>query len=106
MDKYRKIIKKIAISGTIENIVVLNTGHINDSYVLCTKEKNTPNYLLQRINHDIFENVDILQNNIKLVTDHIRKKLTEKGESDIDFKVLTMIPTKDNKLYYYDGESY
>lgn len=62
--------------------------------------------MLQRINHLIFTNVDMLQNNIQIVTSHIRKKLEEKGENDIDRKVLTFLPTKDNKLYYFDGDNY
>ena len=48
----------------------------------------------------------MLQNNIQVVTSHIRKKLEAKGETDIDRKVLTFLPTKDGKLYYSDGDSY
>ena len=62
--------------------------------------------MLQRINHLIFTNVDMLQNNIHVVTTHIRKKLEEKGKTDIDRKVLTFLPTKDGKKYYFDGDSY
>ena len=48
----------------------------------------------------------MLQNNIHVATTHIRKKLEEKGETDIDRKVLTFLPTKDGKKYYFDGDSY
>ncbi len=48
----------------------------------------------------------MLQNNFYQVTTHIRHKLETKGETDIDRKVLTLIPTTDGKLYYFDGESY
>lgn len=80
-------------------------GHINDTLKV-TNEKGEIKYVLQRINHLIFKNVDMLQNNIHTVTSHIRKKLEEKGENDIDRKVLTFLPTKDGKLYYFDGDSY
>ena len=33
-------------------------------------------------------------------------ELDEKGETDIDRKVLTFLPTKDGKKYYFDGDSY
>ena len=39
----------------------------------------------------------MLQNNINIVTNHIRKNWKAKGESDIDRKVLTFLPTKDGK---------
>ncbi|MCD7935611.1 MAG: aminoglycoside phosphotransferase family protein [Tannerellaceae bacterium] len=80
-------------------------GHINDTLKVTT-DTGEAKYILQRINHHIFTNVDMLQNNIHTVTTHIRKKLEAKGEPDIDRKVLTFLPTKEGKLYYFDGDSY
>jgi hypothetical protein len=80
-------------------------GHINDT--LCVRVGNgEPKYVLQRINHHIFTNVDMLQNNIRTVTTHIRGKLLQRGEKDIDRKTLSFLPAKDGKYYYFDGESY
>jgi Ser/Thr protein kinase RdoA (MazF antagonist) len=62
---------------------------------------------LQRINHHIFKDVDLLQKNIVSVTSHIRGKLEAAGAVDVDRKVLTFISLKDSDLtYYFDGESY
>ena len=61
---------------------------------------------MQRINHAIFQNVDMLQANIEAVTHHIRTKLQEKGESDIDRKVLHFLPADNGKTYWFDGENY
>jgi Ser/Thr protein kinase RdoA (MazF antagonist) len=38
--------------------------------------------------------------NIQLVTDHIREKLETAGVSDVERRVLQLVPTKDGKLYY------
>ena len=62
--------------------------------------------MLQRINHAIFQDVDLLQHNIEVVTAHIRRKLEESGTSDIDRKVLRFIPTDSGKTYYFDGTNY
>jgi Ser/Thr protein kinase RdoA (MazF antagonist) len=62
--------------------------------------------VLQRINHQIFKDVELLQRNIDLVTSHIRQKLTEAGETDIDRKVLTFLPAGGGKSYHFDGENY
>ncbi|MCQ2077824.1 MAG: aminoglycoside phosphotransferase family protein [Bacteroidaceae bacterium] len=59
-----------------------------------------PSYFLQRINHHIFTNVDGLQQNIYKVTEHIRKKLQAQGVTDLDRRVLRLIPTQNGKLYY------
>ena len=80
-------------------------GHINDTFLAINSEGKAK-YILQRINHRIFKDVDMLQNNIHRVTSHIRKKLIASGETDVDRKVLTFLPTKDGKYYHFDGESY
>ena len=80
-------------------------GHINDTLKVVT-ESGVAKYVLQRINHHIFKDVEMLQNNIRFVTEHIREKLKALNVSQIDRKVLTVIPTKDGKNYYFDGESY
>ena len=81
------IVAKFKVQGTVEEIKPLGTGLINDTYKVNTKEVDAPDYVLQRINHAIFQNVEMLQANISAVTGHIRKKLTEAGEADIDRKV-------------------
>lgn len=80
-------------------------GHINDTWKLYV-EGGLPKYVLQRINHHIFKDVDLLQSNISKVTSHIRAKLTERGEMDIDRKALRFLQTMDGKTYHFDGESY
>jgi Ser/Thr protein kinase RdoA (MazF antagonist) len=104
--KYTNLIRHFQTEGTVTSIAPLGAGHINDSFLVKTSESDKPDYLLQRINHQIFKDVELLQNNILNVTNHIRKKLIEKGERDVDRKTLTIIPTKDGKLFYCDGENY
>ena len=87
--------------GTMDNVEIkpLGKGHINDSYKVVAGDKE---YVLQKINHAIFKNVPELQNNIQRVTTHIRGKLQEKGTTEIERKVLTLVPTKEGELYYKD----
>lgn len=104
-EQYLEILSHFPVEGTIGTIVPFGNGHINDTLKV-TNEAGEIICILQRINHQIFTNVDMLQGNIDKVTKHIRKKLEERAEKDIDRKVLTFLPTKDGKLYYFDGESY
>ena len=100
-----EILSNFDLKEKVVSAEPFGNGHINDTLKVTT-ENGEPKYVLQRINHLIFTNVDMLQNNIQVVTSHIRKKLEAKGETDIDRKVLTFLPTKDGKLYYSDGNSY
>lgn len=106
MNTLLPIVSEFKTEGTIDQIKPLGNGLINDSYKVSTKEADAPDYVLQRINHAIFQDVEMLQNNIEAVTAHIRKKLTEKGEEDIERKVLSFIHTKDGKKFYFDGTNY
>lgn len=93
------------LTGQIDSIEPLGNGLINDTYKVCTTDG--PSYVLQRINHNIFRDVELLQNNIVSVTGHIRRKLMAEGVEDIDRKVLNFIPLKNSSAtWYFDGESY
>ncbi len=100
----KDIISRFAIPNEVGEPQPLKVGFINDSYIVRAKQAGETSYFLQRINHQIFENVEGLQQNIVRVTDHIRQKLIAAGEKDIDRKVLRLIPTKDGKLYYRTPE--
>jgi thiamine kinase-like enzyme len=99
MNKLKEIVFQFIGHDDNVEIKPLGKGHINDSYKVVTTGKE---YVLQRINHHIFKNVSELQNNIFRVTNHIRKKLQGKGVTDIERKVLTMVPTQERALYYKD----
>jgi hypothetical protein len=106
MNQLHTIASQFAIEGQIAEIAPLGAGLINDTYKVITADASTPDYVLQRINHAIFQDVDLMQDNIKRVTEHIRHKLEERGETDLVRKTLTVVPAKDGKLYYFDGNSY
>ncbi len=100
------IVGHFRTEGTVNNIRPLGTGLINDTYKVTTAEADAPDYVLQRINHAIFQDVDGLQSNIQIVTNHIRRKLEARGETDVDRKVLRFLPTDSGKTYWHDGENY
>ncbi len=91
MEQLKKIVEQFAVEGAVSEVKPLGNGLINDTYK-ATTEEGCPDYVLQRINNSIFQDVDMLQRNIQAVTGHIRKKLLAAGESDIDRKVLRFLP--------------
>ncbi len=99
------IVNQFDIQGTVGEIKPLGNGLINDTYKVSTREPDAPDYVLQRINDSIFTNVELLQHNIEEVTTHIRQKLVEEGEDDIDRKVLTFVKAHNGKTYIKDGQN-
>ena len=103
MNDLEYIVSRFATVGTVDEIAPLGAGLINDSYKVTTVGDETPDYVLQRINHDIFTDVDMLQSNIEAVTRHIRHKLEMAHATDIDRKVLHFLSVRDGvKTYWRD----
>ena len=105
-EKLIEIVRHFHIEGTVATILPLGNGLINDTYWVKTCEVDKSDYVLQRINHHIFTDVEVLQHNIETVTRHLRHKLLAEGVEDIDRKVLRFVPTTSGKTYCFDGESY
>ena len=91
---------------TIENIEPLGNGLINDTYKIMIKGEAKPKYVLQRINNAVFTDVDMLQNNIEAVTNHIRKKYESQGVADINRRVLHFLKADTGKTYIVENEKY
>ncbi|MBO4743513.1 MAG: aminoglycoside phosphotransferase family protein [Bacteroidales bacterium] len=99
----KEIIDHFVIKGNVIEVMPLGNGLINDT--LLVKTDGPDDYVLQRINNSIFQDVDLLQHNIDCATAHIRRKLA--GDPDIDRKVLTFLPCKETgKTYWTDGTAY
>ena len=96
----KEILSKFNIETDVESY---GNGHINDTY-LC---ETAPRYILQRINTNVFKKPDEVMENIFNVTAHLRKKIAAAG-GDPDRETLTVIPTKNNEVYYQheDGSAF
>lgn len=101
-----EIVREFQVEGSVKSVIPLGNGLINDTFLVRTQGFGTPDYVLQRINHHIFTNVDLLQRNIEAVTNHLRGKLLAEGVADVDRRVLRFIPTDNGKTYHFDGENY
>lgn len=73
----------------------LNIGYINDTYLVSLNER--PEYILQRINHGVFENVDGLMGNIDITLGHLNSK---------DYRKVELIRTRTGKAYWSEPSGY
>ncbi|MDR3128946.1 MAG: aminoglycoside phosphotransferase family protein [Tannerellaceae bacterium] len=103
--QFLQILSRFSLEGKVSSVEPFGNGHINDTLKV-TVDGGEEKYVLQRINHAIFKDVDKLQQNIHTVTSHIRRRLEETGEMDIDRKVLTFLPAENGKYYHFDGNNY
>ena len=106
METFNKIISHFPEVRHVSKIEPLTSGLINKTYKVETAGKDSCDYILQCINHQVFQDVDLLQHNIECVTRHIRRKLEEAHETDIRRKVLRFAEADNGKTYHFDGEHY
>ena len=104
MSRLHSVAEHFQLSGRIVEIKPLGEGFINDTYIVIT-EGDAPNYILQRKNHAIFPDVPKMMDNIARVTAHLKTKVVAAG-GDPEREVLSVVPTVEGELYYYDSESY
>lgn len=79
---------------------LFGNGHINDTYLVeCTE--GYPRFVLQRINGEVFQNLEALNSNVELVTEFLREKITASG-GDPDRETLNLYPAKDGQKHYTD----
>ena len=69
------VINHFKIVGNPLSIEPYGSGHINVTYLVTTDKQR---YILQKINNNLFTEVDKLMNNIYLVTKHLNDKVTNK----------------------------
>ena len=90
------------LDGQIQAVKPLGEGFINDTFIISTVG-DSPNYILQRKNKNIFSPVPAMMDNIQKVCLHIKNKVLASG-GDPMREAMTIIPAKDGKLYFLDDE--
>ena len=91
---------------TIDQIFLVNSGHINDTYrVHVTNHKSSNTYILQKINTYVFKAPEKLMENMIRVTSHIARKLEVRG-CDPSRRVSSLKQGRDGNycLYTESGE--
>ena len=100
-EQYYRIAARFVHEGEILSIMPYGDGLINDTFKVTTAD-GTPDYILQRINDNVFKDVAMLQDNIRKVTEHLHDRLLREGEGDLGRKVLRFADTPDGDNYAYD----
>lgn len=86
---------KFDIKEHIIGYMPLGNGHINSTYLITTKSKKS--YVIQKINNNVFKNVDELMKNICMTTEFLASK---------GYETLNITRTKEGKNYLQVGDDY
>jgi hypothetical protein len=98
------IVRQFRFEGDFSAANPYGLGHINDTYLTVYEENGLIHqYILQRINHNVFLNPEGLMRNIEAVTSHLSQKIELLGGNPLR-ETLTLIPTLNGKSYIRTDE--
>lgn len=107
MEYVEKILTNFTNLGKFIDSNPYGSGHINDTLLVRFETNgNCDRYILRKINDYVFKEPEKIIENTLNVTNHIRQKLLEAKEQNINKKVLTLLKAIDGKHYYQNGKDY
>src|SRR6266576_4640278 len=101
----RDMSRQFQIYGEILHAETCKIGHINETYSATYNQGGTRvRYIHQKINTTVFKNPAALMKNVMRVTSHVRKKLEANGSKDLTRRSLIVVPTRDGKPFFRNGD--
>lgn len=95
--------QSFALPGEYDTFQSINNGHINTTYRMHFTDASgvVQEYVVQKINTNVFKDPDALMQNIVGVTTHLQKKIAARG-GDVLRETLNFLPAVDGKYYVRD----
>ena len=103
--KLLDISRQFQIYGDLLHAEPCKIGHINETYIATYNQGGIQvRYVHQRINTNVFKDPDAVMDNFVRVTSHQRRKLDAQGARDASRRTITVIPTRNGRPYYRNGD--
>lgn len=103
MYHYSSIAEQFVPSGRVSAVWEFGNGNINDTYLVSvdtdpTEEKQ---FVLQRINTQVFKEPMLIMQNMRAFTEHMRRRAREEGHP---WEMPRVLPARDRRDFYLDVE--
>ncbi len=100
----RSVMEHFRLPGRFVEAGPYGSGHINDTFAVVVDQAGARvRYILQRVNHHVFKDVEGLMDNIARVTSHLAAKVAAEAGSDAR-GALTLVSTRDGAPFYRDAK--
>lgn len=100
MEDIKDILNSFKFKGDLQDVEIFGSGHINTTYIATyVVDGKTRQYIIQKVNTNVFKNIDELMDNVFAVTSFLREKIRENG-GDVNRETLHYIKTNDGDKYY------
>jgi hypothetical protein len=103
LNYYSFIAEQFAPSRRVIDVLEFGNGNINDTYLvsLDTDSAEEKQFVLQRINTQVFKQPKLIMQNMRAFTEHMRKRAREEGHR---WEMPRVIRARDGQDFYIDDE--
>jgi len=103
LNDYFSIAEKFAASRQVIDVREFGNGNINDTYLVTTDIDSTEEkqFVLQRINTQVFKQPMLIMQNMRAFTEHMRKRAREEGHR---WQMPRVLSAYDGQDFYLDRE--
>lgn len=100
----RDVVSHFQLYGDVLSITPYGSGHINDTFRLTFDlAGRAVDYILQRVNTEVFRMPEMLMDNIERVAAHLHQKLKETKAKEPSRRALTLVRTIEGRNSYIDS---
>lgn len=94
------------VAGRVVTVEHTGEGNVNDTYLAIFRTTfSEERFILQRINKRVFTRPDAIMQNMRVLTDHVHRRLEEEiHQADRIWQLPRVIPAKDDHDYVIDAD--
>jgi len=96
---YAGIAEQFASQSQIIEVHEFGNGNINDTYIVTTDSNDESRFVLQRINTQVFKQPKLIMQNMRIFTEHMRRRSREEGHH---WEMPRVLGTLDHQDFYID----
>lgn len=102
MHHYTSIAEQFSLEGRVLDVHEFGNGNINDTYLVTTDFNEEPHFVLQRINTQVFKHPSLIMQNMRIFTEHMRRRAREEGHL---WEMPRVLKTRAELDFYVDEEN-
>ena len=101
MHHYTSVAEQFTLVGRVLEVHEFGNGNINDTYLVTTDSNEEPHLVLQRINTQVFKQPRLIMQNMRIFTEHMRRRAREEGHL---WEMPRVLKTRTGLDFYVDEE--
>ena len=98
---YTFIAEQFASTDRVLEVREFGNGNINDTFLVTTDSNMEEHLVLQRINTHVFRHPNLIMQNMRAFTQHMRRRAQEEGHR---WKMPRVLAAQDGQDFYLDGD--